>query len=160
LKTQYSFSFDSIKCIKCKACEIACKQWKGIRAGTIKLRWVEEIVSGAFPDVKRHFTSNSCRHCAQPACLEVCPVQAIVKCQDGVVIVEPEKCNGCQACLQACSFGVPQFSENGLMQKCDMCVDRIENGQIPVCVGTCPTRALRWGNLEELETASMKKQYQ
>ena len=156
MKTQYGFSFDSKKCIKCKSCEVACKQWKGIQAGTLKLRWVEEVVSGVFPDVKRSFTSNSCRHCAQALCVQACPTQAIVKRPDGIVIVEREKCNGCKACLETCIFKVPQFGQDGLMQKCDMCLDRIENGQVPVCVATCPTQALRWGTLEGPQAASIK----
>jgi anaerobic dimethyl sulfoxide reductase subunit B len=150
LKTQYSFYFDSNRCIKCKACEIACKQWKGIEAGTYKLRRVEEITEGVFPDVRRHFFSVTCRHCAKAPCLEVCPTKAIVKRPDGIVIVNQDDCIGCKACLDACPFGIPQFSEEGLLQKCDMCLDRIENGQIPMCAATCPTQALRWGILEEL----------
>lgn len=152
MKTQYSFYFDSNRCIKCKACEIACKQWKGIEAGTFKLRRVEEITEGVFPDVRRHFFSVTCRHCAKAPCIEVCPTNAIVKRPDGIVIVNQGDCIGCKACLDACPFGIPQFDEDGLLQKCDMCLDRIENGQIPMCAATCPTQALRWGTLEELSS--------
>ena len=149
MKTQYSFSFDSARCIKCKACEVACKQWKGIKAGTIKLRRVEEVTTGVFPEVKRRFLSISCEHCAKARCIEVCPSKAIVKRPDGIVIVERDKCTGCRACLEACPFGAPQFGEDGLMQKCDMCLDRIENSQSPICAATCPTQALRWNNIDK-----------
>jgi anaerobic dimethyl sulfoxide reductase subunit B len=159
LKTQYGFCFDSDRCIKCKACEVACKQWKGIKAGSIKLRRVEEITTGVFPEVKRRFYSISCRHCANPPCIDVCPTKAIVKRSDGIVIVEEDKCIGCNICLQACPFGVPQFDEDGLMQKCDMCLDRIENNQTPICAATCPTQALSWGTLEELSESAIKKAF-
>jgi len=150
LKTQYGFYFDSERCIKCKACEVSCKQWKGIKAGTIKLIKVEEVTTGVFPDVKRRFFLITCRHCSKAPCMEVCPTKAIVKRPDGIVIVNAEDCIGCKVCLDACPFGAPQFNEDGLMQKCDMCVDRIENSQVPICAATCPTQALRWGTIEEL----------
>ncbi len=150
MKRQYGFYFDSDRCIKCKACEVACKQWKGIKAGTIKLRRVEEVTSGVFPEVKRRFISISCEHCAQAPCITACPTGAIIKRPDGIVIVERDKCTGCRACLEACPFGAPQFGEDGLMQKCDMCLDRVENGQTPMCAATCPTQALRWGTLDRV----------
>jgi anaerobic dimethyl sulfoxide reductase subunit B (iron-sulfur subunit) len=157
LKTQYGFYFDTKICIKCKSCEVACKQWKGIKAATVKLRRVEEITEGVFPDVKRHFFSVTCRHCAGAPCIKVCPSGAILKRSDGIVIVNQDDCIGCNACLDACPFGIPQFDEDGLMQKCDMCLDRIENGQTPMCAATCPTQALRWGTLEELSSFAVRK---
>jgi anaerobic dimethyl sulfoxide reductase subunit B len=150
LNTQYGFYFDSVRCIKCKSCEIACKQWKGIKAGTIRLRRVEETTTGTFPAVKRHFFSISCRHCAKAPCISVCPSKAIIKRPDGIVVVEKDKCIGCRACFDACPFGSPQFGIDGLMEKCDMCLDRIERGQTPICAATCPTQALRWGTTENL----------
>jgi anaerobic dimethyl sulfoxide reductase subunit B (iron-sulfur subunit) len=153
----YSFYFDADKCIKCKSCEAACKQWKGIRAGTVRLRRVGEVVSGVFPELKRQFYSVSCRHCAKAPCVEACPTGAITKRPDGIVFVNHSECIGCQACLEKCPFGVPQFDDDGLMRLCDMCLDRIEKGQIPVCVAACPTRALRWGTLTEISKIAGKK---
>jgi anaerobic dimethyl sulfoxide reductase subunit B (iron-sulfur subunit) len=157
LKTQYGFYFDTKRCIKCKSCEVACKQWKGTKAANVKLRRVEEITEGVFPDVKRHFLSISCRHCAKAPCIEACPTKAIVRHPNGIVIVNQDECIGCKVCLDACPFGIPQFDEDGLMQKCDMCIDRIENGQAPMCAATCPTQALRWGTLEELSEFATRK---
>jgi anaerobic dimethyl sulfoxide reductase subunit B (iron-sulfur subunit) len=157
LKTRYGFYFDTDRCIKCKSCEIACKQWKGLPAGSFKLRRVEEVTRGVFPDVSRRFYSISCRHCAKAPCIGVCPTQAIYQRPDGIVLVDQDKCNGCRVCLEACQFGAPQFDDNGLMQKCDMCLDRIENGQIPACAASCPTQALSWGTTEELANVAARK---
>lgn len=157
MKQQYGFYFDSDRCIQCKSCEVACKQWKGIKAGTIKLRRVEEVITGVFPNVTRRFFSIACQHCVQAPCIAVCPTKAILKRQDGIVIIVKDKCSGCRVCLEACPFSAPQFGEDGLMQKCDMCLDRIENGKIPMCAATCPTQALRWGTLEELSEFAIKK---
>jgi anaerobic dimethyl sulfoxide reductase subunit B len=157
LKTRYGFYFDADRCIKCKSCEIACKQWKNIPAGTIKLRRVEEVNSGTFPDVQRHFLSLSCRHCAKPACIEACPTEAITQRLDGIVTVDQDKCNGCRVCLEACQFGAPQFDQDGMMRKCDMCLDRIEIGQTPICAATCPTQALRWGTTQDLAALASRR---
>jgi anaerobic dimethyl sulfoxide reductase subunit B len=151
LKTQYGFYFDSDRCIKCKACEIACKQWHGIKAGTVKLRRVVEVTAGSFPDVKRTFLSLSCKHCAKAPCVAACPTGALSKrTEDGIVVVDRQKCIGCRTCLDACPFGVPQYDEDGIMRKCDMCLDRLEQGRKPICSETCPTGALHWGTMDEL----------
>ena len=158
MKKQYGFYHDSERCIKCFACEVACKQWHGIKAGTIKLRKVVEVTTGSFPDVKRIFKSISCIHCVKPTCIEACLEGAISKrVEDGIVIVDSNKCTGCHLCFEACPIGIPQFAEGGTMQKCDMCLDRIENGQQPICVATCPTQALRWGTIEELSDFAARK---
>jgi anaerobic dimethyl sulfoxide reductase subunit B (iron-sulfur subunit) len=158
---QFGFYFDSARCTKCYACEIACLQWHGIEAGTFKLRKVEEVTAGTFPEVKRTFLSLSCHHCGKPPCALVCPSGAISKrTEDGIVLVDSQKCNGCQACLEACPFGIPQFDRNGLMHKCDMCLDRLEIGKKPICVDTCPTKALLWGTLNEISELALQKSVQ
>jgi anaerobic dimethyl sulfoxide reductase subunit B (iron-sulfur subunit) len=158
MNKQYGFYFDSARCLKCYACEIACQQWHGIKAGTVKLRKVVEVTTGTFPEVTRRFLSLSCRHCAKAPCAAACPEKAITRrIEDGIVVVDSTKCIGCQVCLEACPFGVPQFDADGLMQKCDMCLDRLAKDLKPICAATCPTQALHWGTLVELsELASVK----
>jgi anaerobic dimethyl sulfoxide reductase subunit B (iron-sulfur subunit) len=158
MNARYGFYFESDRCIKCWSCEIACKQWHGIKAGTIKLRKVVEVATGTFPEVSRKFYSLTCRHCAKAPCAAACPSGAISRrIEDGIVVVDSSQCIGCRSCFDACPFGIPQYDEDGTMRKCDMCLDRVEMGQKPICVATCPTRALKWGTMEELSDFATRK---
>ncbi len=141
----YAFSHDPQRCIKCYTCEIACKEWRGIAAGTIKLRRVYETTIGYFPDVRRTFHSMACQHCPDTPCASACTPGAISRGEvDGIVRVDEEKCNGCRECLAACPFGVPQFDGDGILRLCDQCSDRLAEGMRPICADSCPTQALRW----------------
>lgn len=105
---QYGFFVDSSRCVKCWACEVACQQWHEIKAATVHRREVREDVEGTFPNVKRTFTSLSCMHCENPACVEICPQGALYKREeDGLVVQDKSKCIGCKTCGTACPFGVP-----------------------------------------------------
>ena len=149
---QYGFYMDTERCIKCWACEVACKQWNGIEAGTIARRKVHEVESGTFPNVTRTFVSMSCMHCGEPACAKVCPAGAITKRgEDGIVVVDKEKCIGCHYCFFACPFGVPSYrDDDGTMIKCDGCRDRRAMGLEPACAHTCFYNALYAGPLSKL----------
>lgn len=153
MSNQYSFFVDTSRCIKCWACEIACKQWNGIKAGTTRRRWVEEVDTGTFPEANRQFISMACNHCAKPACVENCPAQALTKREeDGLVVVDKDTCIGCQTCSTVCPFGVPDYDPvTGKLEKCDGC---LANGRTPEgdphCVATCPTQALHFGPLEDM----------
>ena len=107
---------------------------------------------GNFPELKRTFLSISCMHCAEPDCLNICPTEAIYRrSEDGLVLVDDDKCNGCQECLTACPYGIPQIGKDGMMQKCDYCIGL---GTEPVCAVHCPTGALSFGDINApIETA-------
>jgi anaerobic dimethyl sulfoxide reductase subunit B (iron-sulfur subunit) len=144
---QYGFYYDISRCVQCRTCEVTCKSVNGVEPG-IRWRRVVETWSGEFPDVNRTFFSLACMHCNKPACMAVCPTGAITKrAEDGIVVVDGDKCNGCRDCLPACPFGVPQFGADGIMQKCDFC---LVTGREPACAAACPAEALHYGTMEEL----------
>ncbi len=108
----YAFAHDPKRCVKCYTCELACKQWKGIPAGTFKLRKVYETSCGTFPDVTRTFHSVACQHCPDAPCVPACPTGAIERREsDGIVVVEAAKCDGCRECVDACPFDVTDFRQ-------------------------------------------------
>jgi len=153
---QTGFYFDQTLCTGCFACIVACKDWNDVAAGPASWRRVVTIEKGKFPDLFVAFLSTACYHCAEPACVDACPVSAIYKRdEDGVVVVNRETCLGkdaCEACLQACPYDAPQFGteENAKMQKCHFCLDRLAEGKKPTCVDACPMRAMDAGPIEEL----------
>jgi anaerobic dimethyl sulfoxide reductase subunit B (iron-sulfur subunit) len=133
---------------------VACISIHNLKPG-LKWRRVVETWFGEFPNVKRLFFSRACMHCGKPACEAVCPTGAISKrAEDGIVVVDGDKCNGCQECFTACPFDVPQFGSDGIMQKCDFC---LELGEEPACVAHCPTEALHCGTIDELPEMSVGK---
>jgi Fe-S-cluster-containing dehydrogenase component len=107
-----------------------------------------------------HFP-RSCLHCETPDCVTVCPTGASYKrAEDGIVLVDEDKCIGCQLCAWACPYGAREISEQrGVMQKCTLCVDRIYNETLdeedrqPACVKACPTRARHFGDLGDPDSA-------
>jgi anaerobic dimethyl sulfoxide reductase subunit B (iron-sulfur subunit) len=94
-------------------------------------------------------------HCQNAVCTQVCPAAAITKREDGIVLIDQDKCIGCRYCSWACPYGAPQFNEEmGVMTKCNMCSDLVDKGEKPACVQACPYRAMDFGPLDE-----MQKQY-
>lgn len=153
-------------CIGCRACQVACKSWNDLPAektknnGTHenppdltgytynKIRFIEKVVNG---EVRWIFVSQRCRHCGEPACVQVCPVGAMQKDLDtGIVFYDKNVCIGCQACRSACPFDVPRYDKQGKIGKCHMCIDRVKAGLVPACAKTCPTGAIRFGDRDEL----------
>ena len=157
MSEQYGFFFDATRCTECYGCVIACKQWNGVEAGGPAWRRIVEVWAGEFPGVTRNFVSLSCMHCGEPPCEKVCPAGAISKREDdGIVVVDQDKCIGCHYCFFACPYGVPQYGDDGTMEKCEACLEqRTESGK-PACVATCPTGALHFGTMEELSEIASK----
>lgn len=153
---QLGFYFDQTRCCGCCTCIVACKDWNDVSAGPASWRRVITVEKGEFPDLFVAFLSTACHHCAAPACVSACPVDAVSKREeDGVVVVDRETCLGkdsCAQCFEACSYDAPQFGaeENGKMQKCHFCFDRLAENRKPACVDSCPMRALDAGPIEEL----------
>jgi anaerobic dimethyl sulfoxide reductase subunit B len=152
---KYAFSFDARFCSGCKACQAACKDKNNLPIGVLWRRVIE--VSGGTWQNKEEAWNNtvfaynlsiSCNHCAYPKCAGVCPTDAYVLREDGIVFLDTEKCVGCGYCAWACPYGAPQYnSEIGRMTKCDFCLDQIEQGLPPACVAACPMRVLDYGEM-------------
>ena len=148
---EYLIDFDSEKCTQCHGCEIACKAWRNLSYG-VQYRRVLNLWQGEFPGVKNASLSLACLHCVEPACKAACPEDAISKRErDGLVVVDETICNGCGICADACHFEVPQFGENGMMQKCDLCCDQHLGNGSPPCVDTCPGEALSYIELSQAD---------
>jgi DMSO reductase iron-sulfur subunit len=156
---QYGFYFDPSRCIECYACEMACKAEHDLapsvnaEPGTTGPRWRRVIRIENFyqPEENAQHISLSCMHCGEPACMAVCPAGAISKrAEDGIVVVDSNKCIGCHYCFFACPFGVPQYGPDGTMQKCNLCLERLEAGEQPACVANCSGGAILAGPLDEL----------
>jgi len=156
--TMYGFYVDTSRCIGCGACAMACKDWKDVQPGEgATWRHVTTIESGTVPNVSLVNLSFACMHCGKPACVAVCPAGAISKRPDGIVVVDRDKCIGCHYCFFACPFGVPTYGKDGTMQKCDLCLERLEAGEEPACALACPVDALYAGKLEDLAKIAQEK---
>lgn len=163
--TQKGFYFDQTRCAGCDACRVACKSWNGVKPGSAHWRKRIENEVGGFPNLKIYQLTMGCNHCANPACVEVCPMGAIHKrAEDGIVIVDRDACISCKMCASACPFSAPQYADDVQesvkqaswkvahpMQKCTGCWDRVAVGKQPACVGSCPTRVLDFGTLDDLK---------
>ena len=157
---QLGFYVNLANCTGCKACEVACKDKNDLPIGVRWRRvyefgggeWVQDgdmqVPSGVFT----YFVSNACNHCEKPICMEVCPASAISKREDGIVLIDADKCIGCRYCSWACPYGAPQFNEEiKVMTKCNFCYDLQAQGEKPACVDACPYRVLEFGDIEELK---------
>ena len=152
--TQYGFFFDQSRCSDCRACVIVCRNWHDLPPGPVKWCRMFQWEKGVYPNIRLHFLFAPCYHCENPVCIKACRHKAIYKEERyGAVLVDPEKCQGDRKCWLACPYGAPQFQSNEpgtKMSKCTMCIDRLEQGQSPICVESCPMRALDFEPLEDL----------
>lgn len=166
---------DTSLCTGCHACNVACKQWNelgaqpGFEQGTPGLdaaggmsasdwrhvRFVEQM-AGQGPRLLA--ISDSCKHCVQAPCLEVCPTGAIVRTEFESVFVRQELCNGCRACVGACPFGAMGYSPaTGTVHKCTLCYDRLQAELPPACAQACPTGSIASGKLADLRSTAQTR---
>ena len=191
-KVKLGLVIDLDTCVGCHACAVSCKEWNsGGVAGPLTDEnpygkdptgvWFNRVHSyevaptsacassnsiaaeAAQPSMTLHFP-RSCLHCETPACVTVCPTGASFKrAEDGIVLVDEDKCIGCKLCSWACPYGAREYSPvEGVMKKCTLCVDRIYNENLeeaerqPACVQACPTKARHFGDLGDPESKVSK----
>lgn len=141
---QYAFEVDLDKCSGCKACVAACHSLNGLEPEE-SWRSVGLLVGGAKGPAYQQTITTACHHCVDPGCLNGCPVLAYEKDEaTGIVRHLDDQCIGCQYCVLMCPYEVPQYSQRlGIVRKCDMCSSRLQNGEAPACVQSCPNEAIR-----------------
>jgi formate dehydrogenase iron-sulfur subunit len=144
----YAFLLDLGRCLGCQACVVACKTGNELAAGVNYIN-ISEKTWGTFPDLHSVIENKRCYHCAEAACVSVCPTGALFK-EDGLTWLDRDRCSGCRYCVEVCPFGVPKIAEDGRFSKCDGCAEVVKAGGQPWCVKTCPSGALRYGERAEI----------
>ena len=177
--TRWGMVLDLTRCIGCNACTVACKIENGTPDDQYWCRvYTEE--TGTFPDVKTTYVPALCNHCADAPCVTVCPTGASHQRDDGIVLVDPDKCIGCRACMTACPYAARFYLRKGILDggyhsertdfeerkwaavqegtvtKCTFCAHRVDQGLEPACVITCPTDARIFGDLDDPESKPSK----
>lgn len=140
---QFGFQVDLDRCSGCKACVTACHSMNGLDESET-WRDVGVLIGEANQlPILQHVTT-ACHHCLEPACASACPVDAYEKDPiTGIVRHLDDQCFGCQYCTLACPYDVPKYHEKkGIVRKCDMCSDRLAEGEAPACVQACPHEAI------------------
>ena len=173
----YGVLVDLDKCIGCRACEVACKEWNNLKpvkttfsptftnppnftAQDWKVVFYYEGVTTkelttptgkvTLKQVERVSVPAQCMHCVDPPCVRACPVNAISITPEGAVVINKDYCIGCGRCEEACPFHVPKRGNDGKFYKCTFCVDRIQHGMEPACVEACPTKAMTFGPITQI----------
>lgn len=166
---KFMMAIDMGRCIGCDTCTLSCKQENGTPADVFFAR-VMNCEVGKFPDVKRVYLPVLCNHCGNPQCVRACPNKAIFKQDDGIVIIDQDRCKGTGACVSACPYGnvflkkedswylmnntaYEEHSksrlEKNVARKCTYCAHRLEDGLKPACVVGCPTTARIFGDADD-----------
>ncbi|WP_306600010.1 4Fe-4S dicluster domain-containing protein [Geothrix sp. 21YS21S-2] len=150
---RYAMVLDSRKCIDCKACIVACKAENDVPLGVFRNR-INAEHGGAYPRLRASFDPEQCHHCDNPSCVRVCPTGASFQREDGIVQVREADCIGCKYCMIACPFDARFFNEETkVVDKCTFCSHRVDRGELPACVETCPSKVRTFGDLNDSGSA-------
>ena len=161
---------DVEKCIGCRNCQLACKDehvgndWLPVASpqseGQFWMR-VEEHERGTRPKVHTDWLAVTCQQCEAAPCMAACHQEAIYRRPDGIVLIDPQKCNGDMDCIAACPYDAIYFNpESHIAQKCTLCAHLLDQGwKEPRCVTACPTEALIFVDEEYLEALDGRKEF-
>jgi len=149
---QYAFEVDLDACTGCKACVTGCHNLNGLDDGEV-WRTVGQLHGGTAEAPALRTVTSACHHCLEPACMLGCPVRAYEKDPvTGIVRHLDDQCIGCQYCIFMCPYDAPKYNRRrGIVRKCDMCSDRLAQGEAPACVQSCPNEAIRIGLVSEAQ---------
>jgi len=162
MAVRYAISIDLDRCIGCQACAVACQTGNELPVGDSFIT-VSDTVRSRGDSLWGSFVHHRCFHCDAAACVTVCPTGALSK-QNGLTVIQAEKCSACGYCTDACPFDVPHIRNNSV-SKCTACLGSggrivpvpdvrvaqlLKDGQEPWCVQTCPSQAIRFGEREDL----------
>lgn len=162
---------DLSKCDGCKKCTEACQKMHNTPSDR---EWIKVYKMQDSNATAPYFMPKPCFHCDSPICCKVCPVNATFKRQDGIVLIDNERCIGCRSCMAACPYSTRFFNWSrpnaqanmeaamypyspersvprrmGTVEKCDFCPDMIRQGKMPACVSGCPMGAIYFGDQNE-----------
>ena len=169
---------DLHRCIGCNTCVLACKMQNNVPDGMLWNRVLTndcerfDGAEGTYPNLTRTYLPIACQHCENPACQKVCPTGATYTDEMGRVEIDYEKCIGCRMCMAACPYNARVFNWNeparstgfdygdasvlarskGVMEKCTLCKERTDRGDVPMCVLCCPADARIFGDLDDPES--------
>jgi molybdopterin-containing oxidoreductase family iron-sulfur binding subunit len=153
---QYGMLIDLKRCIGCHACTLACKVENNTVLGVDWHRVLTvggehaDSPRGAYPNLSMYWLPMPCMHCQEPPCVEACPTAAITRRDDGIVLIDQDKCIGCGYCRWACPYDGAQYnSEAGVVEKCTFCAQRVDRGLEPFCVEACVWGARIFGDLND-----------
>ncbi len=164
---------DTTRCMGCRACEEACAEANNLPDPDMDDSVLEKerttsitqysVINRFKTDKGEIFVKKQCMNCIQPACASACLTKAMYKTKEGPVIWREDKCMGCRFCMISCPFDIPKFEYDSAVPKilkCNMCWDRLQQGEVPACVENCPNEALMFGTRRELLDEAKRRIYQ
>ena len=158
MSKQYAFVIDLKRCIGCDTCVVGCKMEHSVPLGEFRLKVYDsqqhfqlEKPTGTYPNLDMYWLPTMCHHCQDAPCVDACPTRALWRRDDdGMVVLEHDKCVGCQRCGEECPYDALSFDEDlGTADKCNMCEHRIAEDKAPMCEVVCPTRAIHFGDVAD-----------
>ncbi len=152
MNIQLGLVIDQERCIGCEACTVACRIENNTSLLWIKVETLggeeKDTPNGKHPNLSLNFLPHLCNHCERPPCIDSCSIDALVKLENGIVMLNQEECTGCKACLSSCPYGVIEFNEEtNIAEKCNFCSHRINENLEPFCVICCEGQAMVFGDL-------------
>lgn len=177
-----TFLIDTTRCTACRGCQVACKEWHDLPANQTKQRGSHQNPPDLNPynykivrfhehldennNVVWNFFPDQCRHCLTPICVDIATMAvpgALVQDEQSGAVLVTEKCAAlspadAKAVADACPYNIPRYDEKThMLTKCDMCIDRVSAGMQPMCVKTCPTGAMAFGERKEMLTLAQQR---